>query len=85
MSDDYLILGDWGTTTLRLYLLDYSGEIVDQLGGPGVSKVEGICENVFFELCQPWFKPLLHQAGRIIRHGWLNSGLAISRIYEGSS
>jgi len=54
MSDDYLILGDWGTTTLRLYLLDHTGEIVDQLGGPGVSKVEGSCENVFFELCQPW-------------------------------
>jgi 2-dehydro-3-deoxygalactonokinase len=56
MKAGHVILGDWGTTALRLYLVDAKGLLIDSLGGPGVSKVKGNCESLFLELCAPWLK-----------------------------
>ncbi len=41
MNSDYIIAGDWGTSTLRLYLIELvhgsSAVLLDTKGGPGVS------------------------------------------------
>jgi 2-dehydro-3-deoxygalactonokinase len=54
------IAGDWGTSNLRLYLCEYyldgASQILDTRFGPGISKIEGDFENIFFELTQDWFE-----------------------------
>lgn len=52
------IAADWGTSSQRLYLCEYRAPgpslILDTLGGPGVSQIEGDFEEVFFGLVGNW-------------------------------
>jgi 2-dehydro-3-deoxygalactonokinase len=58
MTESVFIAGDWGTTNLRLYLCEFSDTavplVLDTYFGPGVSKVEGDFEQVFFDLTSDW-------------------------------
>ena len=52
----HLIALDWGTTSLRAYLLDASGTILERReGGPGIMKVEhGAFESALQAFCGDW-------------------------------
>lgn len=73
MGGGFLILGDWGTTALRAYLLDDAGQVIDRLDGPGVGRMEGGCEDVFFELCGSWLNR--HSVNRAVLSGMVGSNL----------
>jgi len=73
MKAGHVILGDWGTSALRLYLIDAKGLLIDSLNGPGVSKVKGDCETFFLELCAPWLKR--YSIKRVLLSGMVGSTL----------
>ena len=58
MNGDSFIAADWGTSNLRLYLCEYSAsrpaEVVDIRSGPGVNRVAGDFEAIFFDLTDDW-------------------------------
>ncbi|MFT4103596.1 MAG: 2-dehydro-3-deoxygalactonokinase, partial [Burkholderiaceae bacterium] len=58
MENDQLIGLDWGTSSLRAYLLDAHGAIVEQLDAPaGVQRIErGQFLGAFETLCAPWLR-----------------------------
>ena len=47
------ILGDWGTTRLRLFLLE-EGAIVDRLDGPGIGQLTGSPAETLATTLAPW-------------------------------
>ena len=73
MSAAYLIALDWGTTSLRGYLLDGAGTILERReGGPGIMKVEGgAFEAALLAFCGDWIKT--HPAARLIASGMIGS------------
>ncbi|MEM7283024.1 MAG: 2-dehydro-3-deoxygalactonokinase [Pseudomonadota bacterium] len=57
MQSQRYVAADWGTSNLRLYLLEQSGEsfeLVDNRNGPGVSQVNREFDDVFFDLVDGW-------------------------------
>lgn len=52
------IAGDWGTSNLRLYLIEHNSsgksQIIESLRGPGISEIDGDFEATFFNLTQQW-------------------------------
>jgi 2-dehydro-3-deoxygalactonokinase len=48
------IAGDWGTTNLRLFLCDASGEQIDTVVGPGASQAHGDYGNLYESLISGW-------------------------------
>jgi len=48
------ILGDWGTSNLRLNLCTQDGRILDQKQGAGIGEVRHEAPGHFFELTAPW-------------------------------
>lgn len=51
MNSDYIIAGDWGTSTLRLYLLEVFGDgraiLVDSAIGSGVAEISSLADASF--------------------------------------
>lgn len=63
MNKNLFIAGDWGTSNLRLYLCEYRensrSEILEIMHGPGISQIQGLFEDNFFQLIDNW----------LIKHG----------------
>lgn len=53
-NSDHYILGDWGTSNLRVYLCDRDNQIVDTLLGSGIADVQTQAADYFFELIAAW-------------------------------
>ncbi len=53
MSGQTFIAGDWGTTSLRLYLCR-GDEVLERLRGPGVTGILHSPEEALFDLIAPW-------------------------------
>jgi 2-dehydro-3-deoxygalactonokinase len=70
-----VIIGDWGTTHLRLYLCEGS-RVVAERAGPGIAKVNGNHQQVLFDAIGDWHPqfpaaPIL-LAGMVgSRSGWI--------------
>lgn len=74
MSADVRVLGDWGTSHLRLFLAR-GEEVLDRREGPGISRLEGSPEAVLFDLIAPWVAshgqmPILLSGMVGSRNGW---------------
>lgn len=50
------ILGDWGTTRLRLYRVQ-EGQVVDQAEGPGIGALPGTPADALIETLARWAEP----------------------------
>jgi 2-dehydro-3-deoxygalactonokinase len=48
------VVGDWGTSRLRLFLCEGAGAIVDSVDGPGVAAVKTPFEALFESIMRPW-------------------------------
>jgi 2-dehydro-3-deoxygalactonokinase len=48
------VVGDWGTSRLRLFLCDGQGTILDAVDGPGVAAVKLPFDELFESLVRPW-------------------------------
>jgi 2-dehydro-3-deoxygalactonokinase len=48
------LVGDWGTTYLRLHLCDDTGAVLDSVSGPGAADAAGRFAQVFDELSGRW-------------------------------
>ena len=76
-----IILGDWGTSSCRLYLYDLQrGESLDMVVLPGIKFVESI-QEAFLKATKPWLNThnvrdavLCGMVGSNI--GWVNAGYA---------
>ncbi|NVJ98204.1 MAG: 2-dehydro-3-deoxygalactonokinase [Alphaproteobacteria bacterium] len=53
MGHSIFIVGDWGTSRLRLFLCD-GGKTLETLEGPGIGKLSASPEETLFELIAPW-------------------------------
>ncbi len=77
MAEALFIAGDWGTTHLRLYLCQHNSSqalnIVATQMGPGVSRVEGNFEQIFFDLAGQWFED--HGPMPVILSGMVGSNI----------
>ena len=69
----HLIALDWGTTSLRAYLMDASGTILERReGGPGIMKVEhGAFESALQAFCGDWIAA--HPQATLIASGMIGS------------
>ena len=54
MARPSIILGDWGTSSLRLFLVSESGEVLEQLHGLGVSLLEQSIDQAFTDYIADW-------------------------------
>ena len=54
IQSNHIVLGDWGTSSLRLFLLNEVGECVQQINGLGVSRLETSAEEAFFDYIDDW-------------------------------
>jgi 2-dehydro-3-deoxygalactonokinase len=68
------VLGDWGTSHLRLFL-SRGDEVIDRREGPGISRLEGNPEAALFALLVPWIAshgqvPILLSGMVGSRNGW---------------
>ena len=54
MSGDRYVVGDWGTSRLRLFLCDSAGAIIDAVDGPGVATVKTPFDALFESIMRPW-------------------------------
>lgn len=58
MKTNLFIAGDWGTSSLRVYLCQYRDAgpslVLDSLNGPGIGQMQGNFEEVFFGLISEW-------------------------------
>lgn len=79
VSDPALIGIDWGTSSLRAFLIGAEGEVLDQLSNPqGIMHVEnGDFEGVFRELVADWVKdtglPVIASGMITSRNGWVET------------
>jgi 2-dehydro-3-deoxygalactonokinase len=48
------VVGDWGTSRLRLFLCDGQGAVLDSVDGPGVAAVKMPFDELFESLMRPW-------------------------------
>jgi 2-dehydro-3-deoxygalactonokinase len=53
-SSDLFIAGDWGTSHLRLFLVDEFGTALDERKGPGAAEVQGAFAVELAALCAAW-------------------------------
>lgn len=51
----FAILGDWGTTRLRLFRVE-EGRVVDRVTGPGIGQVGGAAEAALAAALEPWME-----------------------------
>ncbi|MBV8806161.1 MAG: hypothetical protein JO042_13970, partial [Sinobacteraceae bacterium] len=52
MAGASCVVGDWGTSHLRLFLCDEHGTVLDSVNGPGAA--QGDFANVFDSLVAKW-------------------------------
>jgi 2-dehydro-3-deoxygalactonokinase len=74
LNADLRVLGDWGTSHLRLFL-SRGDEVLDRREGPGISRLEGGHEAALFDLIAPWTSshgpmPILLSGMVGSRNGW---------------
>ena len=50
------VAGDWGTTNLRLFLCDATGQVLAETSGPGAAAARGQFEALFDSLVSPWWR-----------------------------
>ena len=69
----YLIALDWGTTSLRAYLIARDGRVIEErAGGKGIMQVEdGRFEDALSALCGDWLDA--HPAATLIASGMIGS------------
>jgi 2-dehydro-3-deoxygalactonokinase len=71
MTGDTFVAGDWGTTHLRLFLCNESGEVLDSVTGPGAAA--GDFARVFDSLVERWASS--SQATPAVLSGMVGSGI----------
>ena len=54
MRQTHFIAGDWGTTHLRLFLCDSTGNVLETKTGPGAAETRGDYAAVFDRLTSQW-------------------------------
>jgi len=54
MVAERYVVGDWGTSRLRLFLCEGRGVILDSLDGPGVAAVKTPFDALFESMIRPW-------------------------------
>jgi 2-dehydro-3-deoxygalactonokinase len=54
MAAARFVIGDWGTSRLRLYLCEGQGTVLDSVDGPGVAAVKMPFDELFESLMRPW-------------------------------
>ncbi len=54
MSRAGYVVGDWGTSRLRLFLCIGPGEVLDTVDGPGVAAVKRPFDALFESIMRPW-------------------------------
>jgi 2-dehydro-3-deoxygalactonokinase len=54
MGSERYVVGDWGTSRLRLFLCEGPGTILDSVDGPGVAAVEVPFDGLFESIMRPW-------------------------------
>ena len=54
MSPPRFVVGDWGTTCLRLYLCNAAGAVLDSRNGPGAADATGRFAQIFDDLSERW-------------------------------
>ena len=67
------IAGDWGTSRLRLFLCDETGEVIDSRTGPGAADANGGFAEIFESLTAPWVK--LHGTLPAVLSGMVGSSI----------
>ena len=53
--NEYAVIGDWGTSNLRLFRVE-AGRIVARRDGPGIGVVGREAEAAFAETIAPWLE-----------------------------
>ena len=53
-EDQLYILGDWGTSNLRIYLHSKNEGLLQTLEGQGIGRIREQAATYFFELIEPW-------------------------------
>jgi 2-dehydro-3-deoxygalactonokinase len=48
------VVGDWGTSRLRLFLCEGAGSIIDAIDGPGIAAVKTPFDALFESIMRPW-------------------------------
>ncbi|UTW58943.1 2-dehydro-3-deoxygalactonokinase [Kordiimonas sp. SCSIO 12603] len=54
MTGKAYILGDWGTSNLRLYLCGENGTLLDEKSGPGIGSIREKAQETFLNLTSDW-------------------------------
>jgi 2-dehydro-3-deoxygalactonokinase len=54
MIDERYVVGDWGTTRLRLFLCEGTGAVLDTVDGPGVAAVKTPFDALFESIMETW-------------------------------
>ena len=54
MKNAPYILGDWGTSNLRLYLCGMDGSILGEKTGPGIAEVREKAGDIFLSIIEDW-------------------------------
>ncbi|HEX7741118.1 MAG TPA: 2-dehydro-3-deoxygalactonokinase [Sphingobium sp.] len=77
---DYEVIGDWGTSNLRLFRVE-RGRIVARREGPGIGAVGGQAEAAFAEAMAPWLSDgpptQIRLCGMVgARDGWVEAPYA---------
>jgi 2-dehydro-3-deoxygalactonokinase len=54
MIAERYVVGDWGTSRLRLFLCEAPGAILDSVEGPGVAAVKMPFDALFESIVRPW-------------------------------
>jgi 2-dehydro-3-deoxygalactonokinase len=54
MTAERYVVGDWGTSRLRLFLCEGPGTILDTVDGPGVAAVKTPFDTLFESMMRPW-------------------------------
>ncbi len=72
-SDGSFIAGDWGTSNLRLFLLDSLGTVRAERAGPGAASVRGTFAAELAALAAPWVEA--HGEMPVVLCGMVGSNL----------
>ena len=54
MTAERYVVGDWGTSRLRLFLCEGPGTVLDTVDGPGVAAVKAPFDALFESIMRPW-------------------------------
>lgn len=79
-SCNYNVIGDWGTSRLRLFRVE-GGHIVDRRDGVGIGAIDGNAEAAFADAIGPWLADGMPQSIELCgmvgaRDGWVEAPYA---------